>query len=391
MNMTSSQTCFCPEKDAIYSSCRTVRHATVLVFSISVVSLMLSSVRIGQFSWTTNSLPKFNRIRPQQREADIAFFLQISNATVHHLPRLIDRLYHQRNVYVIHFDSKIEPHHVELVMAQVQEQQSHHISNIHVMQSELVTYRGISMVLNTLSAMSFLLQLKQEWDFFINLSGADYPLLKPVLHRRLLGETLEMKPLFLTFGRKDRWMTTFRKRALEFHYDEALNHQKSVGVIQDIGAQSPLFNNMNFVPVFGGAWMILPRQFSDFCVRSPEAKKLLVAMGYMTSSPEHYFVSLAYNNPVFNSSIIPTSMRHIIWHAHNMSNGRHPLDLDTKGSTGYIFEKSLRGSTKFFARKFRNANSVLMDTIDGFSNNPSRVKRVEIEFRKRLERLQNAQ
>ncbi|KAL6553455.1 Beta-glucuronosyltransferase GlcAT14A [Orobanche gracilis] len=40
----------------------------------------------------------------------------------------------------------------------------------------MVTYRGPTMVSNTLHACAFLLKRYKDWDWFINLSASDYPL-----------------------------------------------------------------------------------------------------------------------------------------------------------------------------------------------------------------------
>lgn len=45
-----------------------------------------------------------------------------------------------------------------------------------VNKASLVTYRGPTMLATTLHAMSMLLR-SAEWDWFINLSASDYPLL----------------------------------------------------------------------------------------------------------------------------------------------------------------------------------------------------------------------
>lgn len=50
------------------------------------------------------------------------------------------------------------------------------INNVWVVgKPNLVTYRGPTMLANTLHAMSMLLKIA-KWDWFINLSATDYPL-----------------------------------------------------------------------------------------------------------------------------------------------------------------------------------------------------------------------
>jgi hypothetical protein len=40
----------------------------------------------------------------------------------------------------------------------------------------LVTYRGPTMLTTTLHAVALLLRLRRRWDWFVNLSASDYPL-----------------------------------------------------------------------------------------------------------------------------------------------------------------------------------------------------------------------
>ncbi|KAA0038390.1 beta-glucuronosyltransferase GlcAT14B-like [Cucumis melo var. makuwa] len=45
-----------------------------------------------------------------------------------------------------------------------------------ILRANLVTYRGPTMVTNTLHAAAILLKDGGDWDWFINLSASDYPL-----------------------------------------------------------------------------------------------------------------------------------------------------------------------------------------------------------------------
>jgi hypothetical protein len=45
-----------------------------------------------------------------------------------------------------------------------------------ITKANLITYRGPTMVANTLHAAAILLKEYGDWDWFINLSASDYPL-----------------------------------------------------------------------------------------------------------------------------------------------------------------------------------------------------------------------
>ncbi|KAJ0742794.1 putative glycosyl transferase, family 14, beta-glucuronosyltransferase GlcAT14A/B/C [Helianthus annuus] len=50
------------------------------------------------------------------------------------------------------------------------------LGNVYVFPKNMVTYTGPTMVSNTLHACAILLKKFKDWDWFINLSASDYPL-----------------------------------------------------------------------------------------------------------------------------------------------------------------------------------------------------------------------
>lgn len=94
------------------------------------------------------------------------------------LKRTLKALYHPLNQYVVHLDleAKVEER-IELVEFVRNEALFQQVGNVRVVvKSNLVTYRGPTMVSNTLHAASILLKESGDWDWFINLSASDYPL-----------------------------------------------------------------------------------------------------------------------------------------------------------------------------------------------------------------------
>eukprot|EP00947_MAST-08B_sp_MAST-8B-sp1_P001901 g1901.t1 len=122
---------------------------------------------------------------PPEGEVDLAFHLQIHAGSLAFLPRVMRAIWHPRNTYAVHFDqgSLVKP---ELVGALLRHLRSNY-DNIFVMNAETITYGGITIVLNTLSSMSALLRVPRRWDYWINLSGNDYPIVSPTHLRRTLA------------------------------------------------------------------------------------------------------------------------------------------------------------------------------------------------------------
>ncbi|KAF6151403.1 hypothetical protein GIB67_020627 [Kingdonia uniflora] len=94
------------------------------------------------------------------------------------LKRTLQALYHPLNSYVVHLDLESPPKE----RADLHEYVINHpvfvkVGNVFMItKANLVTYRGPTMVANTLHAAAILLRKGGEWDWFINLSATDYPL-----------------------------------------------------------------------------------------------------------------------------------------------------------------------------------------------------------------------
>lgn len=94
------------------------------------------------------------------------------------LKRTLLALYHPNNRYIVHLDAESSPEErLDLLDFVRGNSVMGRFGNVMVMKkANLVTYRGPTMVANTLHAAAILLREGSEWDWFINLSAADYPL-----------------------------------------------------------------------------------------------------------------------------------------------------------------------------------------------------------------------
>ncbi|KAE9466543.1 hypothetical protein C3L33_01548, partial [Rhododendron williamsianum] len=94
------------------------------------------------------------------------------------LKRTLLALYHPSNRYVVHLDAESPPQErLDLESFVKNNTLFGKFSNVVMIKKpNLVTYRGPTMVANTLHAAAVLLRAGGEWDWFINLSAKDYPL-----------------------------------------------------------------------------------------------------------------------------------------------------------------------------------------------------------------------
>lgn len=110
----------------------------------------------------------------------IAFLISGSAGDASALRRVLLALYHPRNRYILHLDAEAPDSDRSNLAADLA---SHPAiaaaANVRVVErANLVTYRGPTMVANTLHAAAAFLwgDGASHWDWFINLSASDYPL-----------------------------------------------------------------------------------------------------------------------------------------------------------------------------------------------------------------------
>eukprot|EP00177_Eucheuma_denticulatum_P005941 GFKZ01010832.1.p1 GENE.GFKZ01010832.1~~GFKZ01010832.1.p1 ORF type:complete len:414 (+),score=59.20 GFKZ01010832.1:504-1745(+) len=318
---------------------------------------------------------------PSQTEvphaANLAYFIQIAESTASHLPRLLSRLYHPANVYAIHFDSKMPDPLVANITRQIFAINPKYKRNVHIMPSELITYRGVSMVLNTINAMKFLLEHNQDWHYFINLSGSDYPLVSTAQQRELLGRHLDRNFNFISMAKPQRWEQNIAYRMDHFYVDEALSFTDQPSQVVQIPFLNPLARMMNFRYVNSEAWMINSRDFCRFLVTDGYARKMLLTFSFSVEPSEHYFSTVLWNHPKYNKTIVPRALRHVIWTHEGEDAGQHPFYVDERLDGGeFRFRKVAEDSPNFFIRKFKTPDSPLMDIIDGRLDDPTHVDAV---------------
>lgn len=95
------------------------------------------------------------------------------------MERALLALYHPLNWYILHLDLEAPLEEREKVTEFVEKNPIFKtVGNVKIVRKpNLVTYRGPTMVASTLHAAAILLREYEDWDWFINLSATDYPLI----------------------------------------------------------------------------------------------------------------------------------------------------------------------------------------------------------------------
>ncbi|KAA8523023.1 hypothetical protein F0562_009446 [Nyssa sinensis] len=225
------------------------------------------------------------------------------------------------------------------------------VGNVRVVvRSNLVTYRGPTMVSNTLHAAAILLKEGGEWDWFINLSASDYPLVTQddLLH---ILSTIPRHLNFIEHTSDIGWKEF--QRAKPVIIDPGLySLQKSdvfwVSEKRSVPTAYKLFT--------GSAWMMLSRPFMEFCLWGWDNLPRIVLMYYANflSSPEGYFHTVICNAEEFRNTTVNHDLHFISW---DNPPKQHPHFLTVDD-----YQRMVESNAPF-ARKF-GRNETVLEKID---------------------------
>lgn len=261
-------------------------------------------------------------------------------------------LYHPNNQYVVHLDAESSTEERMDLQIFVNDHPifSKFSNVVMITKANLVTYRGPTMVANTLHAAAILLKRGADWDWFINLSASDYPLVTQddLLH------TFSYLPRDLNFidHTSDIGWKEFQ-RAKPIIIDPGLYMTKKSDVFwitqrRSVPTAFKLFT--------GSAWMALSRPLIDYCIWGWDNLPRTILMYYSNfiSSPEGYFHTVICNAEEFRNTSVNSDLHFIAW---DNPPKQHPHYLTAEDMTKMV------ESNAPFARKFREDEAVL-DRID---------------------------
>ncbi|CAM0875369.1 unnamed protein product [Alopecurus aequalis] len=284
------------------------------------------------------------------------------------LRRCLLALYHPRNHYILHLDAEApDSDRAELAAFVAAHPVLAAARNVRVVEkANLVTYRGPTMVTTTLhAAASFLWGEGRgrgaDWDWFINLSASDYPLVT----QDDMMDVFSKLPRDLNFidHTSDIGWKAFA-RAMPVIIDPAL-YMKTKGDLFWIPQKREL--PTAFKLFTGSAWMVLSRPFVEYLIWGWDNLPRTVLMYYANfiSSPEGYFHTVACNADEFRNTTVNSDLHYIAWDNPPM---QHPHLLTHADWDGMV------GSAAPFARKFRR-NDPVLDRIDAdlLSRGPGRL------------------
>ncbi|MBA0620889.1 hypothetical protein Godav_006556 [Gossypium davidsonii] len=282
----------------------------------------------------------------------LAYLISGTKGDSRRMMRTLQAVYHPRNQYVLHLDLEAPPRErLELTNMVKIDPTFREVENVRVMaQSNLVTYKGPTMIACTLQAIAILLKESLDWDWFLNLSASDYPLVTQddLLH---VFSNLSRNLNFIEHTQIAGWK--LNSRAKPIIVDPGLYLSKKSDIAWTTQRRSL---PTSFKLFTGSAWVALTRTFVEYCIWGWDNLPRTILMYYtnFVSSPEGYFHTVICNTDEFRSTAISHDLHYIAW---DTPPKQHPVSLSMKD-----FDKMVKSNAPF-ARKFHK-NDPVLDKID---------------------------
>uniref|UniRef100_A0A2N9IND6 Uncharacterized protein n=1 Tax=Fagus sylvatica TaxID=28930 RepID=A0A2N9IND6_FAGSY len=338
----------------------------VTIFVLSVILLLTLTLGHSKFSSATDfsyDQPRFTVLDRNFGDGNnrlgltklprFAYLISGTKGDVASVWRLLQAVYHPRNYYVLHLDLEAsDAERLELAKYVKSENVIMEFRNVMVVgKPNLVTYKGPTMIASTLHAVAILLKRAKDWDWFVNLSATDYPLVSQddLLHIfSYLPRDLNFLEHTSSFGWKEY------QRARPIIIDPALYHSKKSGVFW---AKEKRAMPASFKLFTGSAWMVLTKSFLEFCVWGWDnlPRTLLLYYTNFLSSPEGYFHTVVCNHKDYQNTTVNHDLHYIQW---DNPPKQHPISLSLEHFNDMV------QSGAPFARKFAKDDDPVLNKID---------------------------
>ncbi|MBX9907075.1 MAG: beta-1,6-N-acetylglucosaminyltransferase [Beijerinckiaceae bacterium] len=264
---------------------------------------------------------------------------------VHRYPaqfkRMFKSIYDPANHYLIHVDKNSGPE-LEADIARF----LRGFPNSAILEGHRALWGGYSLVNAELRGMAQLLEMGADWEFFINLSGQDYPLksqdeissfLKRNRGREFIKVLDQRKARPETMDRVGRYVIEFERRIVRTPFPRSFMS----------GVE----------PYIGNQWMIVSRRFCEFVCHDPQAKRYKTFYRNTFIADEGFFQTVMMNTSA-HGEIVSDDMRMIDW----VPDGVIKLRPRTYTSDD---ASELFASPCLFARKFdATVDHEILDMID---------------------------
>uniref|UniRef100_A0A8C4HYW0 Xylosyltransferase 1 n=1 Tax=Dicentrarchus labrax TaxID=13489 RepID=A0A8C4HYW0_DICLA len=311
----------------------------------------------ANIQWDEDSAESF-----PSKPVRIAFVLVVHGRASRQFQRLFKAIYHTSHYYYIHVDQRSNYLHRQVQVLASQ------YPNVRVTPWRMATiWGGASLLTMYLRSMADLLAMRDwSWDFFINLSAADYPIRTNNQLVAFLSKYRDMN-FIKSHGRDNARF--IRKQGLDRLFFECDTHMWRLG-----DRKIP-----EGISVDGGSdWFLLNRMFVEYVINSKDDLVTNMKRFYAyTLLPAESFFHTVLENSAHCESMVDNNLRITNW---NRKLGckcqyKHIVDWcgcspnDFKPADFHRFQQTVRPT--FFARKFEaSVNQEIVNQLDSYLFGP---------------------
>jgi Core-2/I-Branching enzyme len=202
---------------------------------------------------------------------------------------LFKALYNETDLFIIHIDKK-SPREFQLAIENiVRTQEKFTLKNTVFLPPRRVNWGGWSQVSTELGAIRIALQSEHQWQYFVNLSGQDYPIQSLPEIRRTLREAWPRN--FIRVWSFDR----VRSEEPEDPHLRKLVSIEMFGRVKQLPFRLP--NCGLSTDYKGSSWHILTREYCQWLLVDPIASRLAKYLQFWRCPDEVFFQAAIMNSP----------------------------------------------------------------------------------------------
>ncbi|XP_010427921.1 PREDICTED: beta-glucuronosyltransferase GlcAT14A-like [Camelina sativa] len=317
------------------------------VVFLSVFLLLLYSIS----AFTSKPFPSSIRHGPHYPPA-FAYYITGGRGDNDRIFRLLLAVYHPRNRYLLHLGAEATDAERLALLSDLKSVPAvNAFGNVDVLgKVDRLSDNGASKTAATLHAVSILLKLDRTWNWFIELSALDYPLITQD----------DLSHVFASVNRS----LNFIDHTSDLAWKES---QRIKPIVVDpalyLARRTQLFTATEKRPtpdafkVFTGSpWIVLSRSFLEYCIFGWDnlPRTLLMYFNNVILSEECYFHTVICNAPEFSNTTVNGDLRYMIWDS--------PPKMEPHFLSVSDFDQMAQSGAAF-ARQFKKDDPVL-DMVD---------------------------
>ncbi|KAJ4754036.1 hypothetical protein LUZ62_088441 [Rhynchospora pubera] len=237
-----------------------------------------------------------------------AYLISGSSGDLARVRRLLMAIYHPWNCYLVRLDLESERRtFAEFLQG---EKVIKYFGNVRLVEGVgPVSSKGPTEIAAMLQGIAILLREFKDWNWFVNLSASDYPLLPQddILH---LFSYIPRDYNFIEHTSNIGWREF--QRAKPMIVDSGLYSSNKTQLHWMKEKRSMPASFKLFV---GSSWVVLNRSFLEFCIRGWDSlpRMLLMYFANFLYSSEAYFQTVICNSKYFQNTTINGDLRFILW------------------------------------------------------------------------------